>query len=82
MKKVFLQAEQDAFWGLTESQMHTLALRNGVIIPNDAWTNLIAQAKAYFFVSPNEKGITENSLVNIAIKMWLGQPLHNCFAQS
>ena len=82
MKKVFLQAQEDAFWGLTESQMHTMTLRAGVIIPNDAWANLIAQAKAYFFVSPNEKGLTKNSVVNIAIKMWLNKPLHNCFAQS
>ena len=80
MKTIFKQAAHDGFWGLTESQMHTLALRAGVIIPERKWKNLISQAKSYFFVSPNEKGPTMCSVVNIAIKMWKNQPLHNCFA--
>jgi len=80
MKQIFKQSQKKSFWNLSDSEMHTLALRAGVVIPEKEWNNLVSKAKAYFFVSPNEKGPTKSSIVNIAIKIWKEESIHNCFA--
>lgn len=77
MKSIFLQAGKDAFWNLTVSQMHTVALRAGYIIPTKEWDELVSQAKACFFIVKVDKvkKRTDNNIVNIAIALYKDEEL-------
>lgn len=61
-----LDTAKDSFWGLSETQMHTLLLRYGVIISEREFAEEISHAKAAFFAY-NAPKYTENSVVNIMI---------------
>jgi hypothetical protein len=81
MKAIFQAAGSDSFWGVTVSEMHSIALRAGYVIPASEWKTLVSQAKAVFFVIQT-KGIvrrTKNDIVNIALMLHYGDRIPQVF---
>lgn len=79
MKEIFKAAAAPSFWGISEAEAHTLALKSGVIIPASEWSNTFSHAKACYFVSRARKRRTKNELVNLACALYLNEPLKNVF---
>ena len=77
MKSFLKAAEQPGFWSLTDSQIHTIILRYGIIVTEKVALDAISRAKALMFIFPTVPKRTGKYIVDLTISLLKDERLGN-----
>lgn len=69
MKSFLKAAEQPGFWSLSDSQIHTMIIRYGIIVTDKIALDAISRAKALMFVFPKVPKRTGKYIVDLTIAL-------------